>query len=98
MPFTRSLALSGLIAAAFLALPASAGAGTRYAAPGSSVTSGICDTPSPGCRLDYAINGAKSNDTVVVRTGEYNVAWSILATQIVNVQGEAGQPRPRLLG
>ncbi len=35
---------------------------------------------------------------MVVQPGDYNVTWSILAAQTIHVQGETGQPRPRLLG
>jgi hypothetical protein len=98
MPISRIFAIAAIAVTACLSTAATAGAATRYAAPGSSVTTGACANPVPGCRLDYAINAAPANDTVIVLTGDYTVTWPIQATQLVHVQGEAGQPRPRLLG
>src|SRR5215208_7910293 len=97
MRTVRLLAISALATAALPVIASSAEAATRYATVGSSVTTGLCDDPNAACRLDHAINAAPAGDTVVVKTGTYNVAWPILATQLVHVQGEAGT-RPQILG
>ena len=84
-----------LLAAA--ASAATASAATRYAAPTSSVTSGTCPQDN-ACRLDYAVNSAAGGATIVLLPGDYDVAWTLAPNQVVDVQGQAGQPRPRLIG
>ena len=98
MRLYRALATTALVTAGLLSSAASANAATRYAVPGSSVTTGVCDNPVPGCRLDHAINSAAAIDTVIVKTGQYDVTWPISPNNAVTIEGEAGQPRPRLLG
>ena len=98
MRIPRLATTSALVAAAFFAIVAESGAAIRYAGAASIVTTGSCDQSTAPCRLDYAINAAGANDTVVVLPGTYNVTWTIQATQTINVEGQSGQPRPRLLG
>ena len=87
-----------LAATALFTFVAGASAATRYAKNDSAVVAGACSDPAVGCRLDYAINSAAASDTVVVLPGDYNVTWPIAAGQIINIEGQAGQPRPRILG
>src|SRR5688500_10215764 len=97
MSFSRLFLATALSAGVFLGAATSASAATRYADPASAVASGACLSASP-CTLAYAITGAASGDTIVVAPGDYTVAAAITAAQIVHIEGQAGQPRPRLLG
>src|SRR5688500_4756152 len=92
------LILAAVVATtALFTFATSASAATRYAAPTSVDATGTCAAIVP-CRLDHAITGAASGDTVVVAPGTYSVTTAITAGQIVNIEGQAGQPRPRILG
>ena len=85
-----------------LALPAVANAAQRYAAPGSTVTSG-CTAPgtSPGpCNIVSAINGSAANDEVIIESGSYGSRLTPLSTTLqpakgpVLIHGAQKQPRP----
>jgi hypothetical protein len=90
----RRAALLAVLAA--LVLPASALGAQRYAAPGGGTTVG-CPRATP-CSLSYAITAAGAGDEVIVTPGTYNLSAGIEATAPLNIHGEAGQPRPRIVG
>jgi hypothetical protein len=98
MRFNRSLPTIGLAVGLLAGLPAPAGAATRYAAADSAVVAGDCATPSPGCRLDYAINGAVDGTEVVVQPGTYDVTTTIASTSVLTIKGQTGGSRPVIAG
>ncbi len=79
-----------------LALPASALAAARYASPGGGSAVG-CPQATP-CSLAIAITGAAANDEVVVTPGVYSVGSTIEAKVPLSIHGQAGQPRPLVVG
>lgn len=85
-----------LVVLAALVLPAGAFGAQRYAAPGGGTTVG-CPQTAP-CSLSYAITAAGAGDEVIVTPGSYSVSAEIEATASLNIHGEAGQPRPRIVG
>ena len=89
-----TLTASALAALAFAA-PASA-AGVFWADPNG--TTGDACTENDPCRIDTAIGGAAGGDEVILKTGTYNINYTVAANASIDVRGEAGQPRPRLLG
>ncbi len=88
--------LSALLLMVLLTLPAAALAAPRFASPGGGTASG-CPQATP-CSLATAITGAAANDEVVLTPGTYEVAAKIEATVPLSVRGQAGQPRPRIVG
>ena len=87
----------GLLGAFFLlVLPASALGATRYASPGGGAALG-CPQLTP-CSLASAITGAAANDEVIVTPGTYSVAATIEPTVPLTIEGQPGQPRPRIAG
>ena len=91
-------ALPSLVAAALLALPATAlAATTRYATP-SPAGGANCSVGNP-CSLSTAINGASSGDTVVIDSGNYVVpaGSDVFANNSnLDIYGALGQPRPTI--
>jgi len=90
-------ALLPLVAAALLALPATALAATRYATP-NPAGGANCSVGNP-CSLSTSINGAANGDTVVIDSGNYVVAGGtdIFASQSnLDIYGALGQPRPTI--
>ena len=77
--------------------PAAASAAERWAAPAATRASGPCLAIDP-CRLDVAITGAVNGDEVVVTPGEYTVASALAPAARITLRGEAGKPRPALIG
>lgn len=92
-PATVAL-LTSLIA---LATPAAAQAAQRYATPSGGMSSGSCSSLAP-CTLQHAIESGAANDEVIVKAGDYVVGQAITASQPLDIHGEIGQPRPRLVG
>src|SRR3954469_20788388 len=90
----RSTALVGVLVAAF-ALPASAAAGPRFAAPGGSTTDPNCDAAHP-CEIHRALETvAQNNEDVTIKPGNYSVSTPIAVTaQNLVIHGTAGSPRP----
>jgi hypothetical protein len=86
------------IAAALLtlAVPATANAAIRYAAPDGGMVPG-CVQSSP-CSLEYAITGATSGDEIVVTPGEYLVPTTISTENPLFIHGQDGAPLPRIVG
>ena len=93
---------AGLLAVALLGVTAPAAAATtRYAEPNGN---GIqpCAQADP-CDIQTAIEGntAADNDEVIVLPGDYTIGGTAGDTLVVanklNIHGQAGQPRPRLL-
>src|SRR5215208_3523079 len=91
--FVAAMATTSLLAMAGNAAAAS----TRYATATGGVTSGTCPQGTP-CRLDFAISGAGTGDTVRVAPGNYTVSYPVAATAGITVMGEPGQARPRIVG
>jgi hypothetical protein len=82
--------------AASLVLCAQAAAAVRYAAP-TGIGGEPCISRTP-CPLAKAIEDAPNDgDEVVVRSGQYAITATISVEKKLNIHGEAGQPRPRLL-
>jgi hypothetical protein len=79
-----------------LLVPASAQAHQRWASP-TGTTSGACSAASP-CRIDHAVGGAVSGDEVIVTSGTYALDASLVPGVSITLRGEAGHPRPRLIG
>ena len=77
--------------------PAAATAGERWATPSSSRASGPCLAIDP-CRLDVAITGAANGDDVILAPGDYVVAGPLEPSTKITLRGEAGKPRPTLIG
>jgi hypothetical protein len=90
--------LAFLVAAAMLAIPASAAAHEpRYTTPTATETvSGSCPVESP-CRLDHAVNGASSGDTVHVAPGTYTVQTPLELVAGATIEGDPGDPAPLLV-
>ncbi len=81
-----------------LAVPSGATAAQRYAAPSGSDVPGACTRSAP-CRIDRAVNDAASGDEVIVLPGTYDVPDGLTVTnKSIDLHGEDGQPRPRLVG
>src|SRR6476646_8139720 len=89
---SRAFALVALVAA--LLVPASASAGTRYAAPGGGMVPG-CAQATP-CSLEYAISTAAPNNEVVVGAGDYTVAETIKTETPLWIHGAQGVAKPRI--
>ena len=79
-----------------MALPATAAASTRFAAPGGGTVPG-CPQTTP-CSLEYAIVAASANDEVIVKPGTYNVSATILATVPLVIRGESPKLKPHIVG
>ena len=95
---TRRKALGALVATGFALLsPTAADAATRYADPASADTTGACTAVSP-CRIDRAVDVALAGDAVVLKPGTYAISYPVAANAAIDVYGEPGQPRPRLVG
>jgi hypothetical protein len=77
--------------------PAAAGAAERWAAPAGTRAPGPCLAIEP-CRLDLAIGGAVNGDEVILTPGDYAVAGALEPTARITLRGEAGKPRPVLIG
>lgn len=91
------LAASLVLAAAGLGPAAALGSGNDlYASPGGAA-SGSCSASAP-CQLAYAVAQAAAGDTVVVTPGTYNLTSGLSVAKAITVEGEAGQPRPSLVG
>jgi len=80
-----------------LATPSTAVAAVRFAAPGASGAE-PCN-PNPCSIQNAATGGAVANgDEVVVMPGDYPLASALIITRRIDLHGQAGQPRPRLIG
>jgi hypothetical protein len=97
----RAAAL-GVAAALLMAAPAGA-AVVRYAGPGGP-SSGECTDASPGgsnppCAFKYALEtAADDGDEVIVQPGDHSISSDVIVTdKTLNVHGQSGQPRPRIL-
>lgn len=92
-------ALIAGLAVLVLAAPGAAGAAVRYAEPGG-------DGPEPclaadACDLQVAVESlaVMDGDEVVVRSGDYMLGGGeLLIEDDINLHGQSGQPRPRILG
>jgi hypothetical protein len=80
-----------------LAVPSSAAAAQRWAAPAGAATGGSCSEVVP-CTIEVAVNQAASGDEVVVEPGTYSVTAPLDAPGPIDLHGVAGRPRPRLDG
>ena len=94
---TRVVLATALAVAVLGSAPAGVAA-QRYAAPDSTDVTGACDQESAPCRLDHAIEGAVSDDTVILLPGRYEVDYRINPTVAVHVEGQDGESRPKLVG
>ncbi|HYU60604.1 MAG TPA: choice-of-anchor Q domain-containing protein [Solirubrobacterales bacterium] len=84
-------------AVALLTAAAPALGADRYAAPGEVDTS-PCTELNP-CNIQSAVEDATavaSNDDVLIRTGTYSLTDPLLVVPDTKVQGDPGQPRPRI--
>ncbi len=98
----RTIAIAtGLVAA--LALPASASAVTRYAAPGGTALAADCVTPiAPPCSISEAAEGTgvSNGDEVMIASGAYSDTAGDLGADVVNpvaqihLHGDPNEPRP----
>ena len=98
----RTVAIAtGMVAV--LALPASASAVTRYAAPGGTALAADCVTPiAPPCSISEAAEGTgvSNGDEVVIASGAYSDTAGDLGADVVNpvaqihVHGDPNEPRP----
>ena len=81
-----------------LAAAGGASAATRYAAPAGTGTA--CTSAAP-CGLSQAITAASEGDEVVVGTGSYGdptpLPTQISGPSALDIHGEAGQPRPKIV-
>ncbi len=87
------LTVVGAILAAAALAPVASAATQRYAAPSGA---GDCSAASP-CSITQAVQGASSNDEVIVKPGDYPVTQELSNPAPITIHGIAGQPRPRLL-
>jgi hypothetical protein len=82
-----------------LAVPATAAAAPRYAAPDGMGTACTVDAK---CSIDTAVSGASDDGEVIVTSGDYGSLMMPLSSTItgtaarLNVHGEDGKPRPRI--
>ena len=75
-----------------LLLPAGAGAAQRYVTTAGSGSA--CTEPAP-CSIETGINGAASNDEVIVAPGTYTTSTPLANnSNSLSVHGPAGGPRP----
>lgn len=81
------------LALALLAVPAAAGAATRYVSPGGAAE-GACARSSP-CSVAWAINGGGSapGDTVVIGRGTY-VDQPVVVGRELTITAAPDRPRP----
>ena len=93
----RARLLGALLGLAALALPAPAGAAQRWASPTSTTSAASCTALAP-CKLSYAISGSSAGDEVVLAPGDYQLNGLIQVPHALDLHGEAGKPRPRILG
>jgi hypothetical protein len=101
--WTRSRTIFALAALACLVAAPSAGATVRYVNP-TGVASGSCETASPGCTLNWAVeNVAQTGDEIVVLPGTHTLPTGAggqvtVGTGVqLNIHGQDGQPRPRIV-
>jgi hypothetical protein len=95
---TRRPSLVLLTLSLALAAPVAARADQRYASPAGAGTE--CTTTKP-CSLAEAVNKAKSNDEVIVRTGTYMESALLeppSGTNHVAIHGDFGAPMPVIDG
>jgi hypothetical protein len=82
---------------AVLALPVSASATVRHAAPGGATTG---DCTATACDFPTAVASAQDGDDVAVAPGDYGSEASPIAgassVKAIHVHGAAGRPRPRI--
>ena len=105
----RRISPALVILAALLALPAAAGATTRYAAPGGAAEDTICVTPdAPKCSIGAAAGGPDvlPADEAVILPGEYsdsagdlegdtgNPTDGVVQPTAGSVHGASGEPMP----
>lgn len=77
-----------------LFVPSVALGATRYAGPSSNVVAGVCTDRNAPCTLEHALEGAATNDDVVLLGGTYDVpGGSITVPRRIDVRGDDG-PRP----
>ena len=89
-PFPLALALMLVLAG-----PGAAAGPERFASPTGSGTT--CSQASP-CSFTVAVQNAVDGDTITVMPGNHTAqAWHLNADlQDLHIQGQAGQPRPRV--
>lgn len=85
-----------LTAALVLAIPATASAAQRYAAPSATNVNGTCPVESP-CRIDHAVDAASAGDTVHVAPGTYTVYDDLELVSGATLAGDPGDPAPLLV-
>ena len=95
----RSHAILLAVAAALLAAPA-ANAADRYASPTGTGPAASCPQANP-CNIQAATEDASvvNGDRIVVLPGTYSIgANAVEPFDNITVEGQQGQPRPRILG
>lgn len=82
---------------ALLALPAPAAGQARWADPAVTDDDHSCAADDP-CRVEDAIEDAVTGARVILKPGEYAISSTLVAPGPITLEGEPGQPRPRLVG
>jgi hypothetical protein len=83
------------VLACLMALPATASAAQRFAAPSPS-GAGDCSTAADACSLPTAVSMAGDGDEVVVGAGDYSLSSTLVSANAISIHGAAGQPLPVL--
>ena len=99
LPHTRVMHRHILLASAvlFLLIAPSASAVVRHASPTGDASSSGCTSAEPPCSLKRAVETvANPGDEVILATGTYDVASSVVVNKAIDVHGAAGQPLPRV--
>ncbi|HYU60126.1 MAG TPA: choice-of-anchor Q domain-containing protein [Solirubrobacterales bacterium] len=79
---------------ALLAVAPPALAVQRFASP-TGLASGLCTTPATACNLQRAVEDVTADgDEVIVGPGTYVESDPVAVSNIIDVHGAAGQPRP----
>jgi hypothetical protein len=87
------------VLAVLAALPASAGAATRYAAPDGGAAND-CSAPDAAhaCDIPRAITVANGGDEVLLASGTYPIAATVSVSKSLLLRGPATGTKPRLVG
>jgi hypothetical protein len=89
--------IAAVLAAAMAAAPAFAAPTSRYAGVGGSAADASCTDPAQPCDLAHLVTTvAETGDDVTVEPGTYTLP-SLTVTRGMNIHGQDGRPRPKLL-